>query len=435
MFGIRELNVSLELWSVTFGVVGLACPLFFSTRIQDKYRNTFIALFALNIVSEGGDAVAGICRGEPGELAWLGTHVGNLATFIGGFLLIAVVTAYLRTRMEGARAPFPALWLKCVTYAALVMCLLTALGVFYRIDENNLYHRSDLYWISGTFILVVNFVNAILVLRNWRSLKAFSLFCMLFYTLSPAVCAGVQVMVYGINFLAIASTLGLILVFLEMQAFSAAMYAERSKALARSKVQLTESRVSAMVSQIQPHFIFNTLDTIYGLCDEDVGLAKEAIASFSRYLRTNLASLRQTVPVPIATEMQHVRTYLELEKMSDRNRLQYELDIRVTGFLVPALSVQTIVENAVKHGLGGREEGGLVTVSTKELADEFAVCIVDNGVGFDASTVFDNMDGTHVGLANTKARLAEMCNGSLDIVSIPNKGTTVIIRVPKGGVA
>lgn len=432
MFSIRELNVSLELWGVAFSVVGLACSLLL-TRFQNDYRKTFAALFALNIVSEGGDAMAGICRGESGELAWIGTHVGNLSTFVAGFLLVAVLTMYLRNRMKETKAPLPTIWLKCVTYSSVLMCLFAALNMFYHIDENNLYHRSDLYWVSGAYIVVVFLVNAMFVLRNWRSLDAFSLFCMLFYTLSPAVSACIQVTVYGINFLAISSTLGLILIFMEMQVSSAAMYAERTKELAQSEVQLAESRMSAMVSQIQPHFIFNTLDTIYGLCDEDVERAKEAIASFSRYLRTNLASLRQTVPVPIATEMQHVRTYLELEKMADRRRLQYTLDVRVTGFLVPALSIQTLVENAVKHGLGGREEGGLVTVSTRELADEFAIRIVDNGVGFDTNAVLNDADSTHVGISNTKTRLADMCHGSLDIVSIPNEGTTVIIRIPKGG--
>ena len=432
MFGVRELNVSLELWGVAFSVVGLVCSLLL-TRFQSDYRKTFAALFALNIVSEGGDAVAGICRGETGELAWIGTHVGNLSTFVAGFLLVAVLTMYLHSRLTEAKAPLSIIWLKCVTYSAILMCLFAALSMFYHIDENNLYHRSDLYWVSGAYIMVVFLIDAVLVLRNWRTLDPFSLFCMLFYTLSPAVSACIQVTIYGINFLAISSTLGLILIFMEMQVSSAAMYAERTKELAHSEVQLAESRMSAMVSQIQPHFIFNTLDTIYGLCDEDVERAKEAIASFSRYLRTNLASLRQTVPVPIATEMQHVRTYLELEKMADSNRLQYVLDVRVTGFLVPALSVQTLVENAVKHGLGGREEGGLVTVSTRELADEFAIRIVDNGVGFDTNAVLNDADSTHVGISNTKTRLADMCHGSLDIVSIPNEGTTVIIRIPKGG--
>ncbi|MBR3223864.1 MAG: histidine kinase [Atopobiaceae bacterium] len=432
MFSIRELNVSLELWGVAFSVVGLVCSLLL-TRFQNDYRKTFAALFALNIVSEGGDAMAGICRGESGELAWIGTHVGNLSTFVAGFLLVAVLTMYLHNRMKETKAPLPTIWLKCVTYSSVLMCLFAALNMFYHIDENNLYHRSNLYWVSGAYIVAVFLVNAMFVLRNWRSLDAFSLFCMLFYTLSPAVSACIQVTVYGINFLAISSTLGLILIFMEMQVSSAAMYAERTKELAQSEVQLAESRMTAMVSQIQPHFIFNTLDTIYGLCDEDVERAKEAIASFSRYLRTNLASLRQTVPVPIATEIQHVRTYLELERMADKNRLQYVLDVRVTGFLVPALSVQTLVENAVKHGLGGREEGGLVTVSTHELADEFTVHIVDDGVGFNTNAILNNMDSTHVGILNTKARLATMCNGSLDIVSTPNEGTTVTIRIPKGG--
>ena len=183
-----------------------------------------------------------------------------------------------------------------------------------------------------------------------------------------------------------------------------------------------------MVSQIQPHFLFNTLDTIYGLVDEDTEKAKEAIASFSRYLRGNLDSLKHVTPVPIEREMEHVRTYLELERMSDEGRLDYEFDIQATGFLVPALAVQTLVENAVKHGLGERENGGSVIVRTREQATVYTVAVIDNGVGFDVESLREDQG---VGIANTRARLASMCGGELDVHSEPGVGATVVLYVPK----
>ena len=430
MFGVRELNVSIELWGVAFSLIGMACSLFFA-RFQMRFRSECLSLFVFNLIAAGGDVVAGVYQGVPGALAWFGSHLGNYLTFSGGFLLVAGLTSYLTNRLRAQNANYPNYWNAFVMVAAACMCVLTAFGLFYHIDEQNVYHRNDLYWVSNAFVIFVSLANATFVLSNRSRFDRFGLFCMMFYTLSPTISAIMQINVHGINFYAIVSTLGLVLIFLEMQAHSATVFAERTEDLARSQVELSERRIAAMVSQIQPHFIFNTLDTIYGLCDEDVELTKDAIASFSRYLRMNLTSLRRSEPVPIATEMKHVRTYLELEQLSDKSRLSYELSMDADDFAVPALCVQTMVENAVKHGLGKREKGGTVWVSTKELKDEYVVRIEDNGVGFDAGASFSAGDNTHVGIENTKTRLAEMCDGSLDIASVPNKGTTVIIRIPK----
>lgn len=235
---------------------------------------------------------------------------------------------------------------------------------------------------------------------------------------------------YGLNFVIIAGVLGLIVVFFEMQQHSSRMLVERTEALARSQMEVSESRIAVMVSQIQPHFLFNTLDTIYGLVDEDTGLAKKAIASFSRYLRMNLDSLKHTSPVPVEREMEHVRTYLELERMSDEGRLSYDLDVQATGFLVPALSVQTLAENAVKHGLGSREHGGHIVIRTREQMNEHTVAVIDDGIGFDVGSSEDGDMG--IGIANTRARLETMCGGTLDITSKPGVGTSVIMHIPKG---
>lgn len=362
----------------------------------------------------------------------MATHVGNHMTFFGGFLLVAILTSYLVIRIHIAGGPNYHMWSRVAQVSSMAMCVFSLMGAFFHIDSNNIYHRSELYWASNAYVIFLEAVAVVLVLKNRKLFNVFALFCMLFYTLAPIVSALAQIFVYGINYNAITSTIGLALLFLEMQASSAEAFAEQAQALAQSEVELSENRVAAMVSQIQPHFLFNTLDTIYGLCDEDVDLAKEAIASFSRYLRTNLDSLRRTVPVPVMVEIEHVRTYLELERMSDKNRLHYILDIQATDFQVPALSVQTIVENAVKHGLGGREQGGTVVVRTYETDTEYQVVIEDDGIGFQTEHAASTAKtGVHVGIENSRLRLDAMCNGTLSIVSEPGKGTTATVRIPK----
>ena len=427
MFGVREINIAIELWGVAFCAFGIVCAVLFS-QTSKYYRALIIGGFALELIAAGGDALAGMFRGAPGTTAWIATHVGNCSTFLCNLLLVPILTNYFCERLKEAGSPPYHSWRRAVGILSLIMCALVLMGAFYYIDEANLYHRSNWYWVSLAFAVVTSVGGCLLVIRNRRSLKMTSFVALMFYALGGLVASLAQMLVYGLNFAIIYGVICMVAIFFETRAISARLLAERTEELTRAQLEVSESRISVMVSQIQPHFLFNTLDTIYGLCDEDTEQAKKAIASFSRYLRTNLASLRGTTPVPIETEMEHVRTYLELERMSDESKLSYDIDMDAVGFFVPALSVQTIVENAVKHGVGKREQGGIITIRTSELADEFTVTITDNGVGFDPAAVPD--DGTHLGLVNTRQRLSAMCGGWLEIISKPGIGTTVVMHFP-----
>lgn len=430
MFDIREINIVIELWCMMFCVIGIVCALMLVRR-QTRYRGIVVTCFALEFIAAGGDAAAGIYRGQTDELAWYAVHIGNFATFACSFLLLAAITHYVCARIDEATGHTYRPWHVLVILSSIAMCALAANGMFYTIDAGNLYVRNDLYWVSLAYAVFVSLVNAALILRYNEELEALMFAFLLVYAVVPILAAFVQVYAYGLNFIILIGAFGSLALFLEMQIHMSRRLARRTKQLVRAEAEANESRVAVMVSQIQPHFLFNTLDTIYGLCDEDVEQAKAAIASFSRYLRTNLDSLKRTTPVPIETEMKHVQTYLELEQMSDAHRISYDLDMRATGFAVPTLSVQTLAENAVKHGLGAKEDGGTVRVSTDELPDEFTVTIVDDGVGFDPTAL--DTKGMHVGIENTRSRLAAMCDGTLDIESEPGHGATVVMHIPKRG--
>jgi signal transduction histidine kinase len=196
------------------------------------------------------------------------------------------------------------------------------------------------------------------------------------------------------------------------------------------EVKLAEERMFIMLSQIQPHFIFNVLGSIYHLCDQNPTLAKEAIDQFSTYLRGNLEALSKKNLVSFEEEFKHVSIYLALEKMRFADELDIKYDIQAKDFFVPALSIQPLVENAVKHGIGAKIEGGSVTIATLDLVKYYEIRISDDGIGFDPEKPMN--DGrTHVGISNVRSRLESMCNGTLEIQSEPGKGTVSIIRVPK----
>ena len=194
------------------------------------------------------------------------------------------------------------------------------------------------------------------------------------------------------------------------------------------KKELDDSRIAIMLSQIQPHFIYNTLGTVEQLCKDQPEVASELVHNFSLYLRGNFSELDSTAPILVSKEIEHVRHYADIEHIRFPDmEVKFQLDC--DNFLLPALSVQPLVENAIKHGLMGLESGGTVTVSTYETDRDYCVSVVDDGVGFDPSILLDGRE--HIGVRNIRGRIEAMCGGTLTVESAPGKGTRAVITIPK----
>ena len=194
------------------------------------------------------------------------------------------------------------------------------------------------------------------------------------------------------------------------------------------EAQLKESRISIMLSQIQPHFIYNTLGTIERMCLKDPQKAFDLVRNFSLYLRGNFSELDSVTPIRFAEELKHVEYYVNIEKVRFPD-MSIEYDVEATEFVLPALSVQPLVENAIKHGLMRLESGGTVLVCSYETPTHFCVEVKDDGVGFDTSLPID--EKMHVGLRNIRGRLNAMVNGDLILESKPGVGTKAVIMIPK----
>ena len=208
---------------------------------------------------------------------------------------------------------------------------------------------------------------------------------------------------------------------------------QHNKEMARIRkmeYDLLQMRISIMASQIQPHFLYNSLTSIAQLCEKNPQQAKKATIEFADYMRHNMNSIKDSKPVPFDVELKHLKTYLSLEKMRFGDDLEIVFDIETTDFMLPSLAVQPLVENAVKHGVGMKEDGGTVTISTREYDDRYEIVVLDDGVGFD-TTKKPNDGRTHVGMENVKNRLQTMCNAEVIITSEINKGTVSKIIIPK----
>ena len=211
-----------------------------------------------------------------------------------------------------------------------------------------------------------------------------------------------------------------------INAFAKAKELETEKKLLSA--QLTESRISTMMSQIRPHFIYNTLGSIEQLCELDPPKAGELVHNFAKYLRGNFGELDNPKPILMSQEMEHVHHYINIENVRFPD-MTFSFEMKSRDFRLPALTVQPIVENAIKHGLMKLQKGGSIWVVSYETDTHYCISVEDDGAGFDTSKLLEGKD--HIGIRNIRDRLKVMVGGTLDIESTPGIGTKVLIKIPK----
>lgn len=197
--------------------------------------------------------------------------------------------------------------------------------------------------------------------------------------------------------------------------------------MAQTERELMESRITSMLSQIRNHFIFNTLSMISGYCKIDPEKADEALARFSRYLRRNMHYLETDHLILFETEIAQIEDYVALEQLRFEGMIDFGEDFEVTDFQIPPLTVQPLVENAIKHGLTKPGKKGSVCILTRQEKDAIIIEVMDDGVGFSLKELDKS---TSIGIRNIRYRLEHMASASLTIESTPGTGTRAVIRMP-----
>lgn len=304
-------------------------------------------------------------------------------------------------------------------------------GMYIYYDETGLDKTGSIYLLSQIINIALPASTMIFAFVHHDILGWRKTWVMVLYGLIPVISIPLQIF-WAVTPVYLATTVSLILVYTLIHVELAERSANIEKELVKKELALSESNNALVLSQIQPHFLYNALTSIYRLCDVKPEAAKEAVSNFSKYLRGNLDSIKQTQMISFAEELKHLQAYLSLEKIRYGDYLKVEYNIEVAGFFIPPLTVQPLVENAVNHGVSDLPDGGTVTISTKEKDDCYEIRVSDNGVGFNPDE--QKNDGrSHVGIANVRSRLKIMCNGTLEIKSEIGKGTETIINIPKGG--
>jgi len=218
-------------------------------------------------------------------------------------------------------------------------------------------------------------------------------------------------------------TFGLPIYLMIVSGAHAALFFRRDQQRA---VSLARARLEALKGQLQPHFLFNTLNVIAELVHEDPEKADAMITALSDMLRMTLDSASEQL-VPLENEVGFVERYFAIMQTRLGERLQYKCEIKLAAHraLVPPFLLQPLVENAILHGIEPLPTGGMVTIHAWVQGDNLHVSIADNGVGIDAPPAREG-----IGLANTRARLHELFGDDARVTLTDGKGVTVEVTMP-----
>lgn len=205
-------------------------------------------------------------------------------------------------------------------------------------------------------------------------------------------------------------------------------YINQEKTIAEAALQINQSRITLMLSQIRSHFIFNILNAISGMCKYDPERADRTVVAFARYLRTNINIMQDDHPVPFRAALEHVEDYVALEQIRFGDNIHFLTDLEVEDFMIPPLLMQPLVENAIRHGLLPRPEGGTIILRTRPEGRFIRVDVADDGVGFDPE---NSGTSQSVGMQNVRFRLEHMVGGHVTVTSAPGEGATVSLYIPR----
>lgn len=194
---------------------------------------------------------------------------------------------------------------------------------------------------------------------------------------------------------------------------------------------LAAAELKALQAQINPHFLFNSLTVIASLCRIQPRKARNLIIHLSNFFRKNLNINKDLVDLNV--ELNHVKSYVEIEmaRFEDKLKVVYDIDNNL-DCLIPPLTLQPIVENAIKHGILPKKEGGVVRISGKKYGNEVNITIYDNGVGMEVNALRCSKKGDSIGINNVNLRLRAIFGEKhgLKIESELNKGTSVNFSIP-----
>ncbi len=424
MSAIEIIQVSCEAWAIIFCIV-IAISLYIQNKNLRDFDSRYIYIDLCIILILVFDIIAIVYRGNTSSIGYYMVRISNFFVPVFTYLMAIFFISAVDNSIDKPYAGTHHLNMLAVLFnvfgiVAAVMNI--RLKIFFYFDDRNFYHRTSFWPLSVGFSLLSLVLVSIVIIRNRKKISGKQFAMYLSFMVLPSLMAFVQLYIYGLSLINISFVIAYIFYYFVYEV-------DKTLIMARQEKRIHEYNTKIMMTQVQPHFMFNTLNTIQYLCKNDPDMASETIEEFSEYLRNNIDFAAMTGSITFKKELGHVRTYVGIEKKRFGERINIEYNIEIENFLLPPFIVQPMVENAIKHGITKKKEGGTIILSTKCIDNNVIISVEDNGVGFDTEAPLSK-DRVHVGLTNVRERIEGLCKGTMEVTSSIGEGTTVKIVIP-----
>jgi len=391
-----------------------------SRQDNDRPQGVFLLLLFWEAIELFTDMIAWVVQGVP--TLRLVNLWDNVLFYVGGNVVVFLFWHYVRAISDMEKR-----WDRIVNplmHLILIIGTVTTVlnvffGYYFTVDKMGVYRRTEItFLVSNIPSLIMMLVEVLLIItvKIDRGEKRI----LLLYVAAPVIAQIIQIFTFGLSMLYIVILCMLITIYCNIQV-------KRAKELVLSK--------SALLSgQIKPHFMQNCLSTISGLCHNDTDKAVEFITQLSGYLRSSFVLMESDECIPFEKELELIRFYIKIQQTRFVGCIEVEENIQVKDFNVPSLTLEPLVENAIRHGIQGLGRTGHILIETSETENAYIIVIQDDGGGFNVEMVRRKImerNNGHVGLKNVERRLMLMARGSFGIESKIGVGTKVTVTIPK----
>ena len=404
--------ISIVLCNVIFLAV-------FLDRRDDSANRVFLFLLSIETVLLFSDIQCWVWDGDPDRIMLV--TVMNYTSYL---CVLAMVTFYwvllraLYKPFGREMARFGRIIAVLAAAGALLILTNPLTGLYFTIGPDGVYHRSDTFLLSLIAPNLIGIVEVYCILKFESKPRRKLVF--LSYILLSWSAMVVQFFNYGISLQYISFMFSFVLMY-------ANIYLDRGTELIANEAKMNEQTAAIMVSQIQPHFLYNALTSIMNI-KGNPPRTRDAIAEFGSYLRSNLDSLATTNPVPVQREIEHVETYIYLRQLKFGDRLKVNYDIQDTAFFLPPQTIKTIIGAMIEYNLEKENVPLTITLSTKDTERGHVVILHNDSITSMARSYV--RDRNNPAIAAMVSRLDFMVGGSLRNVDDSRGGSSVEILIP-----
>ena len=428
IYAVDLINFAIVISGLTISITGLLAT--FRVHFIDKVvRRFFFSLFMIMIAYALADLVSQIslvCLGK--EFAELSKAAVFLESFFSS-LMMPFITMYI---IHLTKEPYRCRLIYVVTLLCVIYNILLVITQFttviYYITEDNVYHRGALYPVLLIPPVLLMCVNIIGVFIRKNKIPETEFKAILMFLLIPIFAMLVQMISYGVLLIVLGSSVSafLMLGFITKKEYDTHL---------EQRMLLSEQEFRARNLQMRPHFIYNTLSNIYYLCAIDPKKAQIVVDDFTTYLRGNFNAIAQQKLITFDEELKHTKAYLAVVKARFEELLFVDYDIQNSSFRLPPLSLEPIVENAVKHALDPDSSPLHIWIHTYKDGPDNVIVVENDGIDFPLDEIVDfssipDDNQPHIGLKNVQLRLHTLCKGTIDIGTRTGGGTVVTMKIP-----